>query len=262
LKKILKFGEYNKILLILDHTHVHLDNNPTQGELLRLYTKCHMIVSSNIRWDSIWIFGRALNDIGLLESFALNLLDTTSIASAEKVIQHIKRIEPHSDCIVKLQAKLGRAKSIELLRNEGVEFEKIQLLSGIEFEDLISTSFEKLNLKTYKTPTTGDFGADLVVEDSEGTKYVIQCKRFTAKVNLKAVQEVVAAKMHYSGDYGIVITNSEFLTSAIELAKSNQIELWNGDKLISFLSGNIEFSVLSHSIRKAAITSDNQKKNN
>lgn len=262
LKKFLKLGEYNKILFILYHTHMHLDRSPTQGELIRLYTKCHMIVGSNIRWDSIWVFGKTLNDIDLLESFALNLLETASISSAEKVIQHIKNIEPHSDCIAKLQAKLSRTKSIELLRNEGVEFERIQLLSGIEFEDLISTSFEKLNLKTYKTPATGDFGADLIVEDSEGTRYIIQCKRFKAKVNLKAVQEVVAAKMHYSGDYGIVITNSEFLASAIELAKSNQIELWNGDKLISFLSGNIEFSVLSDSIRNAAIASDNPKKNN
>ena len=50
---------------------------------------------------------------------------------------------------------------------------------------------------------------------------------------------------HYNTDYAIVATNNEFLKSAIELAKSNDVELWNGTQVINVLNGNIESTILS-----------------
>lgn len=102
--------------------------------------------------------------------------------------------------------------------------------------------FEALGFKVELTPKTGDYGADLIVENSDGTRIIVQCKRFQSKVNLKAVQEVVGAMGHYAGDLGLVITNNLFLNSAIKLAESHDIELWNGDNLVSFLSGDLSFS--------------------
>jgi HJR/Mrr/RecB family endonuclease len=43
-------------------------------------------------------------------------------------------------------------------------------------------------------------------------------------------------------DYGIVITNNSFLKSAIKLAESSEIELWGGNELIDFISGDLDFS--------------------
>ena len=123
----------------------------------------------------------------------------------------------------------------------------MQKLTGIEFEMLLQKKFEGLGFVVADTPVTGDFGADIVVDDADGTRFVIQCKRFASKVNLKAVQEVVAAQSHYGGDYGIVITNSEFLPSAIKLAASNSVELWDGDKVLKFLAGDLSFSVFRNS---------------
>ena len=82
----------------------------------------------------------------------------------------------------------------------------------------------------------------MIVENKNGSRVIFQCKRFKTKVNLKAVQEVVGAMGHYAGDFGVVITNNTFLNSAVKLAKSNDIELWNGDQLISFLAGELSFS--------------------
>lgn len=168
----------------------------------------------------------------------------------------IQDLEPFSQAFTSSKTQLERAKAVAQLRSQGISVENLSTLSGIEFENLVFSQFEKLHFTVLKTPVTGDYGADLVVEDSEGTRYIIQCKRFASRVNLKAVQEVVAAKKHYSGDFAIVITNNEFLNSAIELAKSNQIELWNGDKLLKFLSGDISFSLLAdghHPLPKAHI---------
>jgi restriction system protein len=123
-----------------------------------------------------------------------------------------------------------------------IDFSKIDELSGVEFENLLLDKFTAMGFKAESTPKTGDFGADLIIENSEGSRIIVQCKRFKAKLNLKAVQEVVGAMGHYAGDYGVVITNNSFLNSAVKLAESHDIELWDGDKLVSFLAGDLSFS--------------------
>ena len=46
---------------------------------------------------------------------------------------------------------------------------------------------------------------------------------------------------------GIVITSSSFLNSAIKLAESNDIELWEKNKLMKFLAGDVSFSEIDTS---------------
>ena len=46
---------------------------------------------------------------------------------------------------------------------------------------------------------------------------------------------MVAAIKYYNADSAIVITNSYFTKSAIKLAKVNNVELWDRDKLINLI---------------------------
>lgn len=78
------------------------------------------------------------------------------------------------------------------------------------------------------TPPTGDYGADIVAYDNKGQKWVIQCKRYTGKVNNKAVQEAVAAKAHYKAERAAVMTNSRLTEKARQLAFGNAVELFEG----------------------------------
>ncbi len=130
----------------------------------------------------------------------------------------------------------------------GVDFENIDNLSGRDFEQLLINKFIEYGFKVKDTATTGDFGADIILDAHDDTRFVIQCKRFKSKVNLKAVQEVVGALSHYNGDIGLVITSSSFLPSAKTLAESNRIELWDGDSLVKFLSGDLSFSQVNDSV--------------
>ena len=142
-----------------------------------------------------------------------------------------------------LQAEIKRLEQRHRLKATfSIDFSKVDELSGIEFENLLLDKFAAMGFKAESTPKTGDFGADLIVENKEGTRIIVQCKRFKSKVNLKAVQEVVGAMGHYAGDFGVVITNDSFLNSAVKLAESHDIELWDGDKLVSFLAGDLSFS--------------------
>ncbi|MDO9535550.1 MAG: restriction endonuclease [Bacillota bacterium] len=111
----------------------------------------------------------------------------------------------------------------------------IDSMTGQMFEELILEHFRKLGYKGHMTPATADYGADLVLEKDE-ERLVAQIKRWKQKVGIEAVQQTVASINHYNANKGMVITNSYFTSNAEKLARSNNIELWNRDSLIDFLS--------------------------
>lgn len=106
----------------------------------------------------------------------------------------------------------------------------LDTFSGSDFESFLEKLFRKLGYSVMKTPLTGDQGADLVVEKSS-EKIIVQAKRYSGTVSNKAIQEAVAAISYYKCSRAIVVTTSTFTKSALKLAASNKVELWNGRKL-------------------------------
>lgn len=113
------------------------------------------------------------------------------------------------------------------------EIEKIDIMSGYQFEDFVMKLFEKMGYAVEHTPLSGDQGVDLIVK--KGTQIIaIQTKCFrTQKIGNKAIQEVVAGAKFYGANKMIVITNSYFTRSAIELASIHNVELWDRNVLSS-----------------------------
>ncbi len=103
-------------------------------------------------------------------------------------------------------------------------------LNGYDFEEYLKNLFKYLGYAVIKTSLSGDQGADLIMT-KDGEKIVVQAKKYSEKVSNKAIQEISAAKNHYKADKAIVVTNSSFTKSAIELALTNNVELWDGIKL-------------------------------
>lgn len=102
--------------------------------------------------------------------------------------------------------------------------------NGYEFEDYLKDLFTCIGYTVLQTPLSGDQGADLIMS-KDGEKTVLQAKKYNGAVSNKAVQEIVAAKSHYNASKAIVVTSSTFTKSAIDLALSNGVELWDGQKL-------------------------------
>lgn len=96
--------------------------------------------------------------------------------------------------------------------------------------------FQQLGYKIQVTPSSGDFGADLVMKGKE--KIVIQAKRYSAKnrVSLSAVQEVYAAKAYYKANQAWVVTNSYFTKQAKELAAACDVTLVDRADLQKFIN--------------------------
>lgn len=106
--------------------------------------------------------------------------------------------------------------------------------TGEEFELFLKELYEQIGYEVALTPTTGDQGADLIVEKS-GVKTVVQAKFYSSAVGNSAVQEVIGAIGFYKADKGIVITNNLFTKSAKELAQANNIHLIDGNSLVSII---------------------------
>jgi restriction endonuclease Mrr len=129
-----------------------------------------------------------------------------------------------------LNSSEGAKSLLDELEDNHIDWKDIQRMDGLDFEVVVANLFNAKGYDARVTNGSGDQGADVVAE-KDFEKIVIQAKRYKGKVSNSAVQEVVASMKHYNADRGLVITNSEFTSSARELASSNDKQLWNGRKL-------------------------------
>ena len=158
----------------------------------------------------------------------------------EKQIQNQKekeRLEQERIRLIKgdtsQEVKLNEAIEEKKRQEKEIELGYQNVENGYEFEEYVAKLYEKLGYKTKVTRKSGDQGADIIA-DKDNKRYVIQAKFYSSSVNNKAVQEVVASIGMYNADYGIVVTNNTYTSSAVELAKANNIELVDGDKIEKF----------------------------
>jgi restriction system protein len=112
----------------------------------------------------------------------------------------------------------------------GKRVEDIDKMDGYEFEKFVGGLFKKRGYSVEHTSLSGDQGADLIISKLE-ERSVVQTKRHKGKVSNKAIQEVVASRMLYRCNSCIVVTNSYFTKSAIELGNVNNVKLIDRDEL-------------------------------
>lgn len=117
----------------------------------------------------------------------------------------------------------------------------IDRMSGRRFEECLLRLFRSRGWHVQLTPTSGDYGADLVGTDENGQVVVIQAKRYQRPVGVRAIQEVLGGKVHYSASRALVITNNEFTPNARTLARQAHVELWDRVRLVEELGRNTAF---------------------
>lgn len=111
----------------------------------------------------------------------------------------------------------------------------IDLMKGQDFEKycanlLIAYGFKNVEV----TKGSGDQGVD-IIGYYNGYKYAIQCKRYSKKLGNSPIQEVVAGKNFYKCQGALVITNNYYTESAVQLAKANNVELWDRNNLMQVI---------------------------
>ena len=162
-------------------------------------------------WERLEDFRKVLNEKGM--HLSLNELNDTTY-----LLRHY---------IQQREENLTR-ETISLRPNKFAD------LSGSDFENLLYRLFSAMGYTVQQTGKVGDQGGDLVAT-MKGDRIVIQAKRYNETVSNAAVQQVVAAQKQYGCNKAMVVTNSGFTQEASELAKVNNVELIEGNKLNELL---------------------------
>jgi len=177
--------------------------------------------------------------------------------AAAKLIAGVCGGVPHQlDLMIKRLASLGgspitEASAVEILSLLGVKASggselapsgDVQQLTGIQFEELISSLLARMGFRAQMTKASGDGGIDIVADLDKpfvGGKYLIQCKRFSADtiVGAPVVREFYGAVSADRGAVkGVLVTTSGFSDQAREFAQSVGIELIDMDRLRMLLA--------------------------
>lgn len=110
--------------------------------------------------------------------------------------------------------------------------------SGVEFESLIVRLYNAMGYASKRVGGSGDQGAD-VIANKNGESLLIQAKCYQGPVDNKAVQEAATGLAHHGCTKAVVITTSYFTAGAVDLAKSNSVELIDGELLKRKLSEHL-----------------------
>lgn len=104
--------------------------------------------------------------------------------------------------------------------------------NGYDFEIYVSKLLVHNGFKNVQvTKGSGDQGVDIFATSEDNVTYGFQTKYYTGTVGNDAVQQIIAGKTFYKIHVGVVVTNSFFTKSAIELADRSGILLWDMKKL-------------------------------
>ena len=122
--------------------------------------------------------------------------------------------------INKVLSRLKWTKRVKKISRSGV-------VTGEDYEAYVANRLLEQGFLTsyYLTRTTGDYGADIIGTYKNGVRVCIQCKFWANNVGISAVQEIYAARNMYDCPLAMVVTNSEFTKSAIELAQRTGVIL-------------------------------------
>jgi restriction system protein len=120
------------------------------------------------------------------------------------------------------------------VRLRAIKMENIDVMDGWSFETYIAKLLEYKGYNTNVTKGSNDLGVDIIAK-GYGKKYAIQVKRQSKYISRRAVSDAVAGMNYYNCNAAMVIANNYYSQSAIELARSNRVELIDRDTLADWI---------------------------
>jgi len=105
-------------------------------------------------------------------------------------------------------------------------------LSRVEFEDILLEIFSLLGYTVQKTRMLGDQSADFILYKND-LEILLQANRCEGSVTDRAIKEVVASMIFHKAEKSMIVTAGSFTKRAIDLAIYNDVDLWDGKKLLN-----------------------------
>lgn len=130
----------------------------------------------------------------------------------------------------------------ERRRREAEERERIntladlQKMTGTQFEAFVCRLFEADGYRVRHNGASGDQGIDIVIE-MDGSKDVVQCKRWRNDVGSPVLRDFYGSLMHAGARYGFIVTTASFTADAKSFAEGKPFSLIDGDALLAWIKG-------------------------
>ncbi|GAA3071654.1 hypothetical protein GCM10017600_57380 [Streptosporangium carneum] len=126
---------------------------------------------------------------------------------------------------------------------ENAELEKVDLLSGPEFERLTAWLLRRDGFRHVRElGGTGDRGVDLTALAPDGRSFAFQCKRYTGRVGSPEVRNFLGALAYaYAGHTGVLVTSGHLTRHALAEAGQAGLILVEREQLAAWLGGGTPF---------------------
>ena len=185
-------------------------------------------------------------------------------------IAGLKRMEVKINVLAKIEGQIAlhlrsekqKLKNLIALAQEAkvpAHPSEIMELKGEKFEQFLQKVFSQLNYKVHLTPSSGDYGIDLIVE-MRNKKIGFQVKGVKKPVGIRAIQEAIAGKEYYNLDEVGVITNSSFTNNAKKLAQKTGVKIYDFHWLVEHLPSLSLLKEIEHTKNKIKSLHKNLKK--
>jgi restriction endonuclease Mrr len=143
--------------------------------------------------------------------------------------------------LTELQREIRDAEKINSiqLRRERLVRMNWKAMRGPELEGFLGAVFVELGYVVEMVGAAGDQGVDLIAT-KETYRFAIQSKGYVDSVSNAAVQEAFAGMTYHGCQACVVITNSRFTSSAVELARRTNCTLIDEDRLPALIRGEFD----------------------
>ena len=111
-----------------------------------------------------------------------------------------------------------------------LHIDELKKLSGTEFEEYLAELFKSQGYQVEMTPSTGDYGADLILHKDQ-QRIAVQAKCYTGSVGVSAVQEALSGMAYYRCNSAWVVTTGNYTPNAVELARQSKVQLFGRNEL-------------------------------
>lgn len=169
---------------------------------------------------------------------AKSLVESGEFVKAKKIYEKVieKYINKGLYVDLELQEQI-RILNKKIKEQQDKRRQSLTTLDPFIFEIQIAKLYGSMGFSVINTPRTGDQGVDFfAVKDDK--KHIVQCKHWTKSVGEPVLRDLLGTKIHFKADTAILVTTSDFTEQAIRFASSNDIELINGEMLISMILGS------------------------
>lgn len=114
---------------------------------------------------------------------------------------------------------------------EAFELPPLALLTASQFEEVCVKYLEYKDFNNIIVLPKSEDERVTIVAEKEEVKYAIRCIKSDTKVKEDVVRGIESGRKHYRCHVGLVLTNSTFSKSAIDMAEEKLILLWDKDRL-------------------------------